>query len=175
MQETSRSNDKIILAVSFLAVLIAMYGYKDLLNQLRVFIFSYSFSLFDLLVYMSIVLCISIYFTSIANLGSVYKKLEESKLLKICDKIADYLYLVAILVLPTTFFGNYLIISLYLGLSQLLLRFFQFQLSYNVTALLSTLIGLILTLLTSYYSAKMQREKDKHEISSHSNDKEPKK
>lgn len=116
MENAPNANEKIILAVSFLAVLVTMYSYKDSLNQLKVIA---SFSMFDLLVYMSIALFTSIYLSALSNLRNSYKILENSKLLKACEKIADFLYLTAVVVLPTTFVGGYIILNLLLGLNHI--------------------------------------------------------
>jgi uncharacterized membrane protein len=154
MADSPPGNDKIILAVSFLAVLVTMYGYKDNLNQFKTI---NSFSLFDLLIYMSGVLFLSVYLSALANLRFSYVKLENSYFLRMCDHAANLSYLVAILALPTAFFGSYIASGFLLAISSVMSKYSQNTLSQNTLSLLTLLISIIMGLLTLFYTYQTEK------------------
>ena len=106
-------------------------SYKDFLIQIEIIIFSHSFSLFDLLIYIFITLSLSAYFSVMGTLKHNTFRLEsflaidKSKhnifrlkyfellnfcsMIDLCSMIADFFYLVTILVLPVSFVAFYFI------------------------------------------------------------------
>ena len=152
MVEPPNSSDKLILSISFLTVLVGLYAYKDLMNQVKVTIFSQSFSIFVLFVYMSGILCISIYLSSLANLRYRYEQLSQSKFLKLCDQIGDLFYLFAVIGLPTTVIGGYIISVFFMILSQTLSNMFEYNLDFN---LISKIAQLLLVFCIMIYILKI--------------------
>jgi hypothetical protein len=146
MTESPQPNDKVTLAVGFLAILATMYAYRDSLNQIQSFS---GFSLYNLLIYMSVSLFLSIYLSSLANLRHRYDTLEKSIFLTKCDSYAEILYLVAIIVLPTTFLGGYLVSGIILFLIQM---FFSLPVGYKST--ISFVTSVIILILVLYYLRK---------------------
>jgi len=79
-REYIQIDDKVIFAVSFLAVLVGLSNCKDFLTQQKFIIFSYSFSAFNLLFYMSIALLGSVYCSAIGKLrDNAFSTLCSSK------------------------------------------------------------------------------------------------
>ncbi|WP_048046513.1 hypothetical protein [Methanosarcina mazei] len=153
MEEGFNTNEKVIFAISFLTVLVALSDYKDFLDQIKVSIFSHSFSIFDLLTCISVIMFCSVYFSALDNLRWRSIKLAQSKLLEKCNPIADFLYLVAIVVLPMTFIAGYFVSFFFYGIIHVLSFFFQ-DIPYSDLAPLFTsiisLVTVIYAIVVSY-------------------------
>lgn len=148
MVEPPRPIDKLILAVTFLTALAGLYGYKDQLNQMQIFLFLHPFSIFDCILYMAGFLCLSIYISSIANLRYIYKKLTESNFLSTCDKIGDFLYLFAIVGVPTSIVIGFIISTAVSIINQLLYNYIS---NIHIIYIIISFIGIIITILVVFF------------------------
>lgn len=120
MDEAANTNDKLIFAVSFLTLLVTLSNYKNSLSQIKLNIFSESFSVFTLLTYIVIVLFISVYLSAIEKLRYNTLLLSKSKILEVTGIIADILYIFAILIIPISFLAFYCISCIFSGIAYLL-------------------------------------------------------
>lgn len=112
MEKSTIESDKVIFAVSFLTLLVTLSSYKDAISQIKIIFFSYSFSLYDLLMYISLILFCSVYISAIDKLRDSNLGLKKFKILDKCCLIADYLYLIALIGLPVIFLSCYILSSI---------------------------------------------------------------
>lgn len=114
MQATPDPKDKVNLTIGLLTILVTVIisGYKNSLSEIVISGWSYQFSLFDLLIWTSVSLFGSIYFSAIDNLKATSIKIVHPILIDGCGFISDLLYTIAILILPTFFLVVYLLSSI---------------------------------------------------------------
>lgn len=129
MEKINIENEKVIFAVSFLAVLVTLNNYKEYLTM-RIVIFSYSFSIYNVLIYMSVILFFSVYISALAKLKENKLWLPQlkclNKCLNKCDDVADIFYSIAI-TLPFYFLLFYVFSCLYYGVIYILSIFARFN------------------------------------------------
>lgn len=99
------TSEKVLLAVGFLTILATMFGYKDVLSRsLNHLKFVPEFSVDFILFIMAAPLFCSIYFSSIANVIDRYslkKSIFFYRSSHVSNVIADWSYILAIVLLPT--------------------------------------------------------------------------
>lgn len=135
------SKDRVVFAVGFLTVLVTVVisGYKEFLSNINFILLFYPISLFDLLVWASIILFLSVYATALDNLRGCNIRFFHLKILNKCSFIADFLYFVSIFLLPITFLVGYLASKSIFLVSHVLI-FLSNRISYHL-ALNNTSLG----------------------------------
>lgn len=169
MQATPDPKDKVNLTVGLLTILVTVIisGFKDSLNGIIISGWSHQFSLFDLLIWISITLFGSIYFSAIDNLKATSIKIFNGRLIDRCGFISDLLYTVAILILPPFFLIIYLLSSfIYWLISNPIIPVISTPASTNglenTLSILNSILA-ILGFIASIYATIQQRKilKDK--------------
>lgn len=162
MDEANTVNDKVIFAVSFLAVLVTASTYKDYLTKISISIFSYNFSVFDLLIAMAFILFCSVYCSAIDKLRYSTFRLINVKFLKYASIFADFFYIISILVLPLLFFLFFSCSCINYYMIQPLLSYFNFGFftqidTHTLLSIFTSIIG-ILTAIFTFYTIKISNE-----------------
>lgn len=165
MDEAANTNDKLIFAVSFLTLLVTLSNYKNSLSQIKLNIFSESFSVFTLLTYIVIVLFISVYLSAIEKLRYNTLLLSKSKILEVTGIIADILYIFAILIIPISFLAFYCISCIFSGIAYLLsiiyIPYFSNQFSYtsiDLVSITTAIVSFIAFIIQTIEILKLRRK-----------------
>jgi len=155
MDEAASTNDKVIFTISFLTVLLTSSSFKESLSNIKLVIFSNSFSLFDIITGTSIVLFFSVYLSALDKLRYNYFNLIKIKSLDNIVYAADIFYVIAILVIPgfiiifytfscTMSTISYFLSGVYIGHTDFL--------NESTISYLSSGVSILGLLLTIYYT-----------------------
>lgn len=164
MDEATSTNDKVIFAVTFLAVLVTLSNYKDYLTKIDISIISHSFSVYDLLIYVSMTLFCSVYFSAIDKLRYNNLRLFSFKFLGITNFFAEFFYVVSILLLPGIFFALFFCSCIYSYEIYPLLTALDLEMFYHLNAsdfmtgisLIFPILALIYIIITLWQTRKIE-------------------